>query len=128
MYGNANQLFEYFSDSSAITCKAKGALTGKTFVKLAAGSTAQAPVVETAGAGDRPYGVAAWDVADGESVTIVRRGVVSVTAGAALTVPAAVAVGANGRAVVVGAAPAVAYGDLHNDVASGADAAVALAL
>ncbi|WNO25829.1 capsid decoration protein [Arthrobacter phage Altadena] len=128
MYGNKNQLFEFFSDSSAITCKAKGALTGKTFVKLAAGSTDQEPVVETAGAGDRPYGVAAWDVADGEHVTIVRRGVVTVTSGAALTVPAAIAVGANGKAVVVGASPAVAYGDLHGDAASGADAAVALSL
>jgi hypothetical protein len=128
MFGNGNQLFEYFSDSSAITCKASGAITGKTFVKLVAGSKDQAPVVATAGAGDRPYGVAAWDAASGESFTVVRKGVVSVTAGAALTVPTAVAVGANGKAVVVGAAPAVAYGDLHGDVASGADAAVALSL
>lgn len=128
MFGNANQIFEYFSGDAAITCEAKGAIVGKTFVKLAAGSTAQRPVVETAGAGDRPYGVASWDVADKDSVTIVRRGVVSVTAGAALTVPVAVAVGADGKAVAVGASPAVAYGDLHGDVASGADAAIALSL
>lgn len=128
MYGNANQLFEFFSDSSAITAKASGAIVGKTFVKLVAGSKDQEPLVATAGAGDRPYGVAAWDAASGEHLTIVRKGVVTVTAGAALTVPTAVAVGANGKAVVVGAAPAVAYGDLHGDCASGADAAVALSL
>ncbi|UAW09366.1 head fiber protein [Arthrobacter phage Lilmac1015] len=126
MYGNADQLFEYFSDSSAITCKAGAAVTGKRFVKLAAGSTAQEPIVVPCGAGERPYGVAAWTVANGEHVTVVRRGVVSVTAGAALTVPLAIASDASGRAVAVGASPAVAYGDLHGDAAINTDAAVAL--
>lgn len=128
MYGNANQIFEYFSDSSAITCKAGAAITGKRFVKLAAGGTAQAPVVVPCGAGERPYGVAAWDVASGEHVTIVRRGVVSITAGTALTAPLAIASGADGKAVAVGASPAVAYGDLHADTLVNTDAAVALSL
>lgn len=128
MFGNANQAFEFFADSAAITCEAGAAITGKTFVKLAVGGRDQNPVVVPAGAGERPYGVAAWNVAQGEKVTVIRRGVITVAAGEAISGGAAIAVGAGGKAVTVGAAPAVAYGDVHADTPLNADAAVALSL
>jgi Uncharacterized conserved protein (DUF2190) len=128
MFGKANQAFEYFSSSDAITCEAAAPIVGKTFVKLAPGGRDQRPKVVTAGAGERPYGVAAWDAATGEALTIIRVGVISVTAGAALTAGAAIAVGAGGKAVVAGAAPAVAYGDVHGDAPINSDAAVALSI
>lgn len=128
MFGKANQAFEYFSSSDAITCEAVGPIVGKTFVKLVPGGRAQRPKVSVAAAGERPYGVAAWDAANAESLTIIRVGVISVTAGAALSAGDAVAVGADGKAVKVGAAPAVAYGDAHADAPINTDVAVALSL
>ncbi|UGL61893.1 minor capsid protein [Arthrobacter phage EastWest] len=127
MFGKANQAFEYFSASDAITCEAAGPIVGKTFVVLAPGGRDQRPKVVTAAAGDRPYGVAAWDAATGEALTIIRTGVISVTAGAALT-PGAVAVGADGKAVAAAAAPAVSAGFVHADAPINTDAAVALSI
>lgn len=125
MFGRADLGFEYFAGNDAITCDAVGVVKGKTFVKLVAGGTAQRPKVATCGAGERPYGVAFWTVADGESVSVYRAGVISVTAGEALAAGDAVAVGVDGKAVKVGASPAVAYGDVHGDAPINTDAAVA---
>ncbi|QWY81914.1 hypothetical protein SEA_SICARIUS2_9 [Arthrobacter phage Sicarius2] len=126
MFGKPNQAFEYFSSSDAITCEADAAVVGKTFVKLVAGGRDQRPKVVTAGAGERPYGVAAWDAAKGESVTVIRVGIISVTAGEALGAGAAVAVGAGGKAVA--AAAGTVYGDVHGDAPINTDAAVALSI
>lgn len=129
MFGNPNQVFEFFSDSDAVTCEAAAAITGKTFVKLTTGGKDQVPRVVTCGAGERPYGVAGWDVASGAKVTVIRKGILTVTVGAALTAAAAVSVGADGKAVaaaVDGTTPIV--GDVHADTALNADAAVALSL
>lgn len=119
-----NPIFEYFTDSDKITCKAVGAVTGKTLVKLAAGGADQVPNVSAAAAGDTAYGVAGWDVADGEKVTVYRRGVLSITAGAALTAGTQVEVGANGHAVALSTGQSV--GQVHADAANGEDAAVAV--
>lgn len=128
MFGKANQAFEYFSGSDAITCEAVGAVTGKTFVKLVAGGRDQRPKVSTCAAGDRPYGVAAWDAADKEGFTVLRVGVISVTAGEALGAGDHIAVGADGKAVKVAAQPANAYGQVHGDAPINTDAAVALSI
>lgn len=128
MFGKPDQSFEYFAGNDAITCDAVGAVKGKTFVKLVAGGTAQRPKVSTCGAGERPYGVAFWSVGDKESVSIYRAGVLAVTAGEALAAGDAIAVGANGKAVKAGAAPAVAYGDCHGDAPINTDAALAITL
>lgn len=125
MFGKADQAFEYFAGNDAVTGEAVGAITGKTFVKLVPGGTATRPKVSVAGAGERPYGVAAWTVATGESVTVLRAGVISVTAGEALLAADVIAVGAGGKAVKVGAPPALAYGDVHGDAPINTDAAVA---
>lgn len=123
MYGNANQAFEFFSDSDAITAEATTAITGCTFVKLAAGGTPQVPKVTTCGAGEAPYGVAAWDVPAGARVTILRKGVVSVKAGGALT-PGRVQSDAAGKAVTF--STGVPAGMAHADASTTVDAAVAL--
>lgn len=120
----SNPIFEYFTDSDKITCRAVGAVTGKTLVKLVAGGADQVPAVSTAGASDVAYGVAGWDVADGEKVTIYRRGVLSVTASAALTAGTRVQPAANGRVAALTTGTPV--GQVHADAASGADAAVAV--
>ncbi|QIN94336.1 minor capsid protein [Arthrobacter phage Abba] len=123
MFGKPDQSFEFFAGNDAITADAVGAVTGKTFVKLVAGGTAQRPKVSTCGAGERPYGVAFWTVADKESVTVVRAGVLAVTAGEALASADAIAVGAGGKAVKAGAG--TVYGDVHGDAPINTDAAVA---
>lgn len=128
MFGNKNTVHEFFSSSDAVTATASAPIKGKTFVKLVAGSKEQVPMIATAGAGDRVYGVAGWDVAKDESVTVFRTGILSVTAGASLTVPSAITVGANGKAVAANGTTDAVLGDLHQDVAADADAAVALTL
>jgi len=125
MYGNPDQVHEYLSDSSAVTCTASGAITGKTLVKLAAGGSGQLPTVTTCAAGDPAYGVAAWSVAAGERVTVLRRGVPGITAGAAIT-PGPVQAGAGGK--VVPLTTGIRVGFAHADAANNTDAVVALSI
>lgn len=125
MYGNPNQVFEFYSDSDAITAIAATAVTGGTFVKLVAGGAPQMPKVSTADAAAYAYGVAAYDAAAGEQVTILRKGVLGITAGAAVT-PGPVQVGAGGKAVPHTAGILVGYA--HADAATNTDAAVALSV
>ncbi|MGL3805853.1 capsid cement protein [Paeniglutamicibacter sp. R2-26] len=120
-----NPIFEYFTNSEKrVTGTATAALVGKTFIGIAVGGTDQNPNLKTATAGSRPFGVAGWDVALGEKVTIFKKGIVSVTAGAALSAGDEVEVGANGKAIKLAAGKAV--GQVLADAASGADAAVDL--
>lgn len=121
-----NPVFEYFNDSDRLTCVAGADLTGKTFVKLAASKNPQVPTVVPCAAGDRPFGVAQCDKKNGEKVTVYRRGVVSVTAGAALTAGKLATAGANGKAAA--STDNTGYGFVLADTANGDDAAVALAL
>lgn len=120
----SNPIFEYFTDSDKITCLAAENITGKTLVKLAPGGADQVPAVVTAGAGDTAYGVAGWDVVKGQKVTIYRRGVLSITAGAAIKGGASVEAGAGGKAVTASSGKPV--GQVHADATNGADAAVAV--
>lgn len=122
----SNPVFEYFNDSDRLTCVAGADLTGKTFVKLAASKNPQVPAVVPCAAGDRPFGVAQCDKKNGEKVTVYRRGVVSVTAGASLTAGAIAAAGANGKAAA--SSDTTGYGFVIADTNNGDDAAVALAL
>ncbi|MCG7424615.1 DUF2190 family protein [Kocuria rhizophila] len=122
----SNPVFEYFNDSDRLTCLAGEDLVGKTFVKLAPSTNPQVPAVVPCAAGDRPFGVAQCDKKKGEKVTVYRRGVVSVTAGAALTAGKIAAAGANGKAAA--STDNTGYGFVLADTANGDDAAVALAL
>ena len=121
-----NPVFEFFNDSDRLTCAAGADLTGKTFVKLAASKDPQVPTVVPCAAGDRPFGVAQCDKKKGEKVTVYRRGVVSVTASAALTAGKIATAGANGKAAA--STDNTGYGFVLADTANGDDAAVALAL
>ena len=78
----------------------------------------------TAAAGDTVYGVAGWDVEKGQKLTVYRRGVLSITAGAAVKGGASVEVGAGGKAVT--ATTGKPIGQVHADAANGEDAAVAV--
>lgn len=120
----SNPIFEYFTKPDKITCKAVGNVTGKTIVKIVAGGTDQCPNISTAAAGDPSYGVAGWDVKDGEKVTIYREGILSITAGAALAAGDRVEVGAGGTAVKV--TTGESCGVVHGDAAKNTDAAVAV--
>lgn len=126
MYGNANQVFEVFSDSDAITANPTANLTGGQLVKLAAGGTARVPNVTPAAAGDPVYGVAAWDVVANERVTVLRKGVFDLPVGSTAVTPGPVQADANGRVIPRTTGQIVGYA--HNDAAPGDFAAVALSI
>jgi len=126
MFAKANASFEVFSDNRAVTAKATGAITGSTFVKIVAGGTFQQPKVSTCGAGEQAFGVAGWDAADGETLTVHQLGTHTVKAGAALTAPVQVESNATGRAIPL--ATGKRLGQVYQDAANGADAAVRLSL
>lgn len=126
-FGPKNAAFEYFSTERAITGKAKTAVTGKTFVSVTAGGNAQAPLIETATAGAIPFGLAGWDGAVNDTVTVQRAGVWGVTAEAPIAAGALVAVGADGKAVTA-AADAKIVGYAVGSAAAGEECAVALNL
>ena len=126
MFAKANASFEVFSDNRAVTAKATGAITGSTFVKIVAGGTFQQPKVSTCGAGEQAFGVAGWDAADGETLTVHQIGTHTVKAGAALTAPVQVESNATGRAIPLAAGKRL--GQVYQDAANGADAAVRLSL
>lgn len=124
MFGNADQAFQVFSDPAATTCKASGAITGKRFVKLVAGGTFQQPKVALCGAGEQAFGVAAYTVADGESVTVVHDNTYTVTAGTNLTAPLEIQSDATGKAIALAAGKRL--GSIYSDAVAAGDAAVRL--
>lgn len=126
-FGPKNAAFEYFSTERAITAQAKAAVTGKTFAAIVAGGTAQAPLVETAPAGSIPFGLAGWDAAKDEHVTVQRAGIWGVTAEAPIAAGALIAVGTGGKAVTA-AAEAKVVGYAVGSAQAGEDCAVALNL
>jgi len=126
-----NPVFEYFSNSHLrVTGTASADLVGKTFCRVATGGQDQNPNYATANAGGPSFGVVGWDAATGEKVTVFKKGVNSVTAGAALTAGAEVMANATGQAVpwTAATAPAVnrTLGIVLADAAAGEDAAVDL--
>lgn len=127
MFGNDKQSFEVLSSPDHITALAKTAIPGSRFVKVVAGGTERVPMVELAGAGDRVFGVSAYSVGADAKLTIHRKGVWTVEAGANLVAPAAIAAGADGKAVVAADAAFVA-GQVYADATTSSDAAVVLSL
>lgn len=126
VFGPVNPSFEVFSDHRATPCKAVGAITGSRFVKIVAGGTFQVPNVSQAGAGDQVFGVAAFDAATGETVTIKHVGTHTVTASTNLTAPVEVQSDAAGKAVVLSTGKRA--GSVYFDAVANADAVVRLAL
>lgn len=128
MYGNEEQIFEYFAGSEPrITCRAGGAITGRRYVKFAAGGADQMPVVVQADADDTAaIGVAIFSVPAGEDVVVTKlTNVPGVITGAAITAPSLVKVGAGGTVVPLGASGRdLAVGWVYVDKAAGAEAPV----
>jgi hypothetical protein len=127
----------YYDEGDEITCYCSAAVTGKTFVKITGARQAGNPrqgvsdaivggniTVGPAGAGDKPFGVAAYDAAVGNLVTVYRAPkIVPVTAGGAVTAGAPIDAGAGGQAVAGTGAAGTAV-----DLATGAGVDVGVAL
>lgn len=114
-----------FQPGDEIGCLATADIVGATYVKIAAASGGNEIQVVTAGAGDRPFGVAAFDVLAGQMVTVLRgRFVNHVTAGATITNKQEISVGALGKAVPTVTTDLV-VGQATDDAISGALAEIA---
>jgi len=128
MYGNEEQIFEYFAGTEPrITARAAVAIVGRRFVKFAPGGADQAPVITTCDADDpNAIGVAAWSVGAGEDVVVTKlNNVPGVITGAAITAPSLVKIGAGGTVVPLGASDRdLAVGWVYVDKASGVEAPV----
>lgn len=112
-----NELIPFYETADRLTAQASAAVTGKTFVTVSGNRTSGPSIPATAqvGASDPTeggnyqvapptaagpvLGVAMWDAAVGEKVGVIRRGVVPVTANAAIAAGALVEVLATGRVI-----------------------------
>lgn len=106
-----NECHPYYEDADRITCQALTAVVGKRFVAVTGNRTSGplVPATPAVGASDpteggnyqvghsvadgASVGVSSWDAGIGEKVGVIQRGIVPVTAGAAIA--AGVAVGAD---------------------------------
>jgi hypothetical protein len=120
-----NPAVPFYSEGKEFTCHAQTAVTGKRFVAVTGNAVGERPQVGHAAAGGRVLGVAGFDAAPGEGVTVYRSpNVMPVRAGAALTAGQRVQSDATGQAIVLAAG--VEAGIVLADAASGADAKIAL--
>ncbi|KWW97407.1 hypothetical protein LI90_4379 (plasmid) [Carbonactinospora thermoautotrophica] len=119
-----NPAVPFWEPGQSISCKTTAAVTGKRFVAISGNGAGSNPLVAHASAGGRIFGVAAFDAASGAVVSVLRGGVVPVTAASAITAGQEVEVGANGQAAPKSAG--VAVGVAVFDASPGADAAIAL--
>lgn len=104
-----------------------GTVTARRFVKIGGNRTNGGNVaVAAAAAGDRAFGVAGHDAANGDLVRVVRGAarVVRVTAAGAIAAGAEVQVGADSKAATKAAGIAVGYA--ITGAADGADAEISL--
>lgn len=129
----ANECIPYYEDGDELPCVANAAVTGKKFVQVAAAregtiSAGSAPPPFTTdvgldltasggrikvsppsgagangGAGKRCLGVASWDAAVGQEVTVKRGNVLPVTCAAAITAGQLVEVDATGAVIPLAA-------------------------
>lgn len=145
----ANESIPFFEDGDDLPCIATVAITGKRLVQISAarqgtistGGSATTPDTGldttasgqrfqvamaggagTAGAGKRVLGVALWDAAIGQEVTVKRGSVMLVTCAANITAGQEVEVDANGKVIPLNAG--VAVGMALDTTASGGDATI----
>lgn len=122
----ANVTHALYSPGASVTCKATAAVTGKRFVKISTNGTVPNPNVAPAGAGEAVFGVSSNDTPVGGYCMAPSEGVLTVTAGEALTAGDIIQSGANG--VAVKHATGIPVGQVLFDATSGADAFVKLNL
>lgn len=117
----------FFEPGQDPTCKVNGGVTGCRFVQVKTGVNAVDDLtqVETCAVGALPFGVAARDKLDGETVMVYRDAIVPVLAGAALSHGQRVQSDAQGRAIPL--AGGVMAGWVLADAADATLAKIALA-
>lgn len=113
-----------YSPGRDITGVATAAVTARRFVKISGDRSGGNLSVAPASAGQRIFGVAATDAAQGELVGLARDGVVRVTAAANITAFAEVEVGASGKAKALD--QGIAVGCAVSGAAADTDAEIAL--
>lgn len=98
-----NELIPLYEPGKRITIVADGAISGRRAVKVNASKGQSFPGanlhVIQAVAGDRPDGIACWDLATTETGSMIRDGVVPIDAGATVTAGQQVMVDATGRVI-----------------------------
>lgn len=121
-----NPAVPFYSEGKEFTCHVgAGGVIGKRFVMVSGNAVSERPVVITPTAGAACLGVAGFDGAAGDGVTVYRKpNVMPVKAGAALTAGQEVQTDASGQAIVLAAGKSL--GIVLADAASGADAKIAL--
>lgn len=124
----ANECKPLFRPGQEVTVLTTAAVTGKTFVKITATRDATTGLVKVGPgtAGANAFGVASADIASGATGSVIRGGLVFVTAGGSITAGARVEVGANGKAVA--ASSGVAVGTACETGASDTECLIALDL
>ena len=118
----------FYRDGDRVTGRATAAITGARLVKVS-GARADGENIDvaTAGAGDVVFGVSGQDAVQGDSLPVIRKGVVGLKASENVAAGEQVTVAANGEVQVLGVSE-VAMGIAVDDIASGATGPVALKL
>lgn len=124
----ANEAKPLFRPGQEVTALTTADVTGKTFVKITATRDATTGLVKVGPgtAGSNAFGVASADIASGATGSILRGGLVFVTAGGSITAGARVEVGANGKAVAFSSG--IAVGTACETGSSDVDCLIALDL
>ncbi|MDO0975991.1 DUF2190 family protein [Mycolicibacterium frederiksbergense] len=99
-----------YSPGADVTAEATAAVTARRFLAISGNRASGGNLsVAHATAAGRIFGVAATDAAQGDLVTVVRDGVVKVTAGGNIAAFAEVEVGTSGQVVTIASGVAVGY-------------------
>lgn len=99
-----------YSPGGDVTAEATSAVTARRFLAISGNRASGGNLsVAHATAAGRIFGVAGTDAAQGDLVTVVRDGVVKVTAGGTIAAFAEVEVGTDGKAVTIASGTAVGY-------------------
>jgi hypothetical protein len=127
MTATDNEIVVLYEPADRLTAYPDVAVVGRRAVKINASKASGANVhVVPCTAAAKPLGIAAYDAAIGETVTVVRMGVVSVDAGATVTAGQEVEIDATGRVITLASGKAI--GLALNDATVGVICYVALAI
>lgn len=125
----ANECIPFKEEADRVTATASAAVTGKRFVTITGDRNADGTyTVGPAAAGAKAFGVACWDAAVGQRVTVIivdSAFVVPVRTAAAVVANASVTSDATGQAITA-AGGTSALGIVLSGAAAGADAQILL--
>lgn len=129
----ANEAIPFYDDGDEITAEAAVGLTGKRFAVITGRASGKAAgtgidrgldtnagggnyIANIPGAGVKAVGVISYDVAAGEKVTLLKRKILPVVAGATVTVGSEVEVDTQGRVINLASGKAVGLALTGNTV------------